>query len=76
MLDLSPIHYNQTNEVNPMTPSQRASAFIAEQFVQQPDLLVCAPGRFNLIGEHTDYNDGLVLPCVIDCAKAKAEVIA
>ena len=27
-----------------------------------PDAMVEAPGRVNIIGEHTDYNDGLVLP--------------
>ena len=31
-----------------------------------PRLIVCAPGRVNLIGEHTDYNDGFVFPVAID----------
>ena len=32
----------------------------------QPTHIIQAPGRVNLIGEHTDYNDGFVLPCAID----------
>ena len=33
-----------------------------------PQLIVRAPGRINLIGEHTDYNDGFVFPAAIDKA--------
>ena len=35
-------------------------------FDAAPSCVVHAPGRVNLIGEHTDYNDGFVLPCAID----------
>ncbi|MEH6451734.1 MAG: galactokinase [Psychromonas sp.] len=31
-----------------------------------PEYIIQAPGRVNLIGEHTDYNDGFVLPCAIN----------
>jgi galactokinase len=44
----------------------RAEAAFAVAFGGAPDLVVQAPGRVNLIGEHTDYNDGFVLPCAID----------
>jgi galactokinase len=35
-------------------------------FAMPPTALVRAPGRVNLIGEHTDYNDGFVLPAAIE----------
>ena len=36
------------------------------KFGEEPKLIVQAPGRVNIIGEHTDYNDGFVLPMAID----------
>lgn len=38
-----------------------------EKFQEKP-LIIRAPGRVNLIGEHTDYNDGFVLPAAINKA--------
>lgn len=39
-----------------------------QKFGQPPQFLVRAPGRVNLLGEHVDYNAGLVLPAAIDRA--------
>ncbi len=44
-----------------------ATAF-TQRFGSLPGAIVRAPGRVNLIGEHTDYNDGFVLPMAIDRA--------
>jgi galactokinase len=37
-----------------------------KRFGAPPDLVVCSPGRVNLIGEHTDYNEGWVFPAALD----------
>jgi len=54
--------------VNEESPS--ATALVLREFVTrfrgEPQWIVRAPGRVNVIGEHTDYNDGYVLPLAID----------
>ncbi|MBL8759703.1 MAG: galactokinase [Phycisphaerae bacterium] len=47
-------------------PLDRAAAAFRAHFARDPRLSAAAPGRVNLIGEHTDYNDGFVLPIAID----------
>ncbi len=42
--------------------------YFTARFGEAPAVVVRAPGRVNLIGEHTDYNDGFVLPLAIDRA--------
>ena len=46
--------------------ANRLEIAFVEGFGYSPSHLIQAPGRVNLIGEHTDYNDGFVLPCAID----------
>src|SRR3954464_4916138 len=45
--------------------AQRTSETFEADFGRVADGVFTAPGRVNLIGEHTDYNDGLVLPIAI-----------
>jgi galactokinase len=47
-------------------PQSRARDAYRRHFGTEPEMLFRAPGRVNIIGEHTDYNDGFVLPCAID----------
>ncbi|KAJ7372651.1 Galactokinase [Desmophyllum pertusum] len=45
---------------------QEAKSSFEEKFKASPSFAVCAPGRVNLIGEHTDYNDGFVFPMAVE----------
>ncbi|MFI8804495.1 galactokinase [Micromonospora chalcea] len=45
-----------------MTVADRATAGFRQRYGAEPAGRWAAPGRVNLIGEHTDYNDGFVLP--------------
>jgi len=47
---------------------ERVTEIFRSFYGSEPELIVRAPGRVNLIGEHTDYNNGFVLPMAIDRA--------
>jgi galactokinase len=51
-----------------MSLEDRVAKEFEARFGAPPPFVVRAPGRVNLIGEHTDYNDGFVLPMAIDRA--------
>ena len=51
-----------------MLLEHKVTAEFEARFGAPPAILVRAPGRVNLIGEHTDYNDGFVMPMAIDRA--------
>jgi galactokinase len=49
-----------------MTLKDTTTRLFKQHFGTEPARHFRAPGRVNLIGEHTDYNDGFVLPCAIN----------
>src|SRR5687768_14170695 len=52
-----------------MTLNQLAQATASDfkkSFGHEPKWIAAAPGRVNIIGEHTDYNDGFVFPMAIE----------
>ncbi|HEV8514068.1 MAG TPA: galactokinase family protein, partial [Cyclobacteriaceae bacterium] len=48
-----------------MSIQTKVADFFKKEFKEAPSLFI-APGRINMIGEHTDYNDGFVMPTAID----------
>jgi len=58
MIELNIIH---------QTIAEKAAKKFEELFESKP-IVVRSPGRINIIGEHTDYNEGFVLPAAIDKA--------
>jgi galactokinase len=46
----------------------KATSAFENRFGQSPEVIVRAPGRINILGGHTDYNDGYVLPVALDRA--------
>ena len=49
----------------PVEGNDRARSLFEARFDESPDGTWSAPGRVNLIGEHTDYNGGLCLPIAL-----------
>jgi galactokinase len=58
--------------VNRISATRLATALFDSTFSARPVVLASAPGRVNLIGEHTDYNGGPVLPVALERRTAVA----
>jgi galactokinase len=57
-MDASPLSLNELG--------QHTAQKFEQEFGRKPQWIAAAPGRVNVIGEHTDYNDGFVLPMAIE----------
>jgi galactokinase len=62
------VSINTTEELSLSNTTDRKIPASLEKFIQAQTIVACSPGRINLIGEHTDYNNGFVLPAAIDKA--------
>ena len=63
---LHPTYANKRISRMTMELKQPLAELFVKTFDAEPEFYFQAPGRVNLIGEHTDYNDGFVLPCAIN----------
>lgn len=53
---------------------RKAREAFRKEFNAEPNVAAMAPGRVNLIGEHTDYSDGFVMP-MVSSKLAKKEML-
>jgi galactokinase len=60
------------SSVSSVSAARLASSLFTSRFSTRPGIVASAPGRVNLIGEHTDYNGGPVLPVAIERRTATA----
>ena len=68
MGDLSVGYSKDDTEAKGQAVRDRVRHEFRQRFGGEPSFIARAPGRVNLIGDHTDYNDGFVLPMAIDRA--------
>ena len=62
--------------VSSVSSARFANSLFTSSFATRPSIIASAPGRVNLIGEHTDYNGGPVLPVAIERRTATAARVA
>ena len=56
----------------PSSLAERTIEAFRHAYGREPTVVAFAPGRVNLIGEHTDYNDGFAMPCALECGTVVA----